>query len=63
MAQLTVNLAAIVLAGVVTLFVQRKLYQRRRRAHLSDRAREEGGLPVGRSRRTKPAAGDPAAKV
>ena len=35
-----VNLAAIVLAGIVTLFIQRKLYMRRRRAHLHDEARE-----------------------
>ena len=52
--QLGVNLTAIVMAGVVTLFVQRKLYQRRRRAHLHDEAREAGGLPVGRSRHEKP---------
>jgi uncharacterized hydrophobic protein (TIGR00271 family) len=50
-AQLAVNLSAILLAGIVTLFIQRKLYQRRRRAHLHDEARELAGLPVGRSRR------------
>ena len=55
MTQLAVNLAAIMLAGIVTLFIQRKLYQRRRRAHLHDEAREAAGLPVGRSRREKPA--------
>lgn len=49
--QLAVNLSAILLAGIVTLFIQRKLYQRRRRAHLYDQAREVAGLPVGRSRR------------
>ncbi len=49
--QLVVNLTAILVAGIVTLFIQRKLYQRRRRAHLHDEAREAGGLPVGRSRR------------
>ena len=54
MAQLGVNLTAIVTAGVITLFVQRKIYQRRRRAHLHDEAREAGGLPVGRSRHDKP---------
>ena len=54
MLQLSVNLAAIVLAGVVTLFIQRKLYQRRRRRHLSDASREAGGLPVGRSLKSKP---------
>ncbi len=47
--QLAVNLGAIVLAGVITLFVQRKLYQRRRRAHLRDKSRAAAGLPVGHS--------------
>ena len=51
--QLSVNLLAIFLAGVATLFVQRKLYQRRRRSHLHDAAREAGGLPVGESRRAR----------
>ncbi len=50
MLQLTVNLAAILLAGVGTLFVQRKLYMRRRVDHLRDDAREKAGLPLGRSR-------------
>jgi uncharacterized hydrophobic protein (TIGR00271 family) len=49
MAQLAVNLVAILLAGVTTLFVQRKVYQRRRRSHLHDDSRAAGGLPVGRS--------------
>jgi uncharacterized hydrophobic protein (TIGR00271 family) len=51
MEQLAANLTMICLAGIITLFIQRKLYQRRRRAHLQDEAREAGGLPVGRSRR------------
>ena len=51
MAQLAANLAGILVAGITTLFVQRKLYQRRRIAHLHDEAREAAGLPVGRSRR------------
>ncbi|MDP9228342.1 MAG: DUF389 domain-containing protein [Actinomycetota bacterium] len=51
--QLAVNLAGIFAAGIVTLFIQRKLYQRRRRAHLDDAAREAAGLPVGESRRAK----------
>jgi uncharacterized hydrophobic protein (TIGR00271 family) len=50
-AQLAVNLTAIVLAGIVTLFIQRKIYQRRRRAHLHEEAREAAGLPIGHSRR------------
>jgi uncharacterized membrane protein len=51
MAQLAANLAGILIAGIGTLYIQRKLYQRRRRAHLHDQAREAAGLPVGRSRR------------
>jgi uncharacterized hydrophobic protein (TIGR00271 family) len=46
MAQLTVNLTAIFLAGVTTLWVQRQLYERRRRDHLGDDARAVAGLPV-----------------
>jgi len=50
-AQLAINLGAIVTAGVAVLFVQRRLYVRRRRAHLGDAAREAAGLPLGHSRR------------
>jgi uncharacterized hydrophobic protein (TIGR00271 family) len=46
MAQLAVNLTAIVLAGVATLFVQRRLYERRRRRHLGGDARAAAGLPA-----------------
>jgi uncharacterized hydrophobic protein (TIGR00271 family) len=53
--QLLVNLTAIVAAGLLTLFIQRRIYQRRRRAHLNDQAREAGGLPIGQSRRANPA--------
>jgi uncharacterized hydrophobic protein (TIGR00271 family) len=35
-AQLAINLSAIVLAGVVTLYVQRRFYQRRLRLHLAE---------------------------
>jgi uncharacterized hydrophobic protein (TIGR00271 family) len=56
MEQLVVNLGAIFLAGVVTLFVQRRLYMRRRRKHLEHEAREIAGLPLGRSRRESGAA-------
>jgi uncharacterized hydrophobic protein (TIGR00271 family) len=45
MEQLSVNLTAILVAGVATLFIQRKLYQRRRREHLHDPVREAAGLP------------------
>jgi len=37
MAQLTVNLTAIVLAGIGTLWIQRRLYDRRRRNHVMER--------------------------
>ena len=56
MAQLSLNLSAIILAGVLTLFIQRRLYVRRRRRHLSEaEAREAAGLPMGRSRRAEKA--------
>ncbi len=48
-AQLSVNLAMIVLAGVGTLYLQRRLYRRRRIRHLSDPDRERAALPLGRS--------------
>ncbi|HEV3002497.1 MAG TPA: TIGR00341 family protein [Solirubrobacteraceae bacterium] len=51
--QLAINVAAILGAGVLTLFVQRTVYRRRRVRHLSDEARRAAGLPVGRSRRVK----------
>jgi hypothetical protein len=46
MAQLAVNLTAIVLAGIATLSVQRRLYERRRQRHLGDGARAVAGLPT-----------------
>jgi uncharacterized hydrophobic protein (TIGR00271 family) len=49
--QLAVNLAGIVAAGVLTLFVQRRYYVARRRKHLMDPVRTEAGLPLGRSMR------------
>jgi uncharacterized hydrophobic protein (TIGR00271 family) len=49
--QLGINLAAITLAGIVTLFIQRRWYVARRRKHLMDPARQAAGLPMGRSRR------------
>jgi uncharacterized hydrophobic protein (TIGR00271 family) len=49
--QLGLNLGGIVLAGVVTLFIQRRWYVMRRRKHLRDPARGAAGLPVGRSAR------------
>ncbi len=53
-AQLGVNLAAIVIAGVVTLFLQRRWYVMRRVRHLGDPARGAAGLPIGRSGRGSP---------
>ena len=52
MGQLSLNLAAIVLAGIGTLYIQRRLYIRRRRKHLREEgARGAAGLPIGRSKR------------
>lgn len=51
LAQLGVNLTMILVAGSGTLLLQRLLYRRRRREHLSDRSRLAAGLPLGRSRR------------
>jgi uncharacterized hydrophobic protein (TIGR00271 family) len=48
--QLAINLAGIVLAGVGTLYLQRRYYVSRRLKHLRDPAREAAGLPIGRSR-------------
>jgi len=50
-AQLAINVFSILAAGVLTLWLQRLLYRRRRIRHLHDEAREAAGLPVGRSRR------------
>ena len=52
MLQLSINLVAIVLAGVTTLFVQRRLFERRRRRHLGDGTRAVAGLSAeGRKQR------------
>jgi uncharacterized hydrophobic protein (TIGR00271 family) len=53
-AQLGINLLAIVVAGVLTLFVQRRYYVARRRKHLMDPSRTAAGLPIGRSMRGGP---------
>jgi uncharacterized hydrophobic protein (TIGR00271 family) len=44
MAQLGINLGSILLAGTLTLAVQKALYQRRRAQHLRDPARALAGL-------------------
>jgi uncharacterized hydrophobic protein (TIGR00271 family) len=49
--QLAINLSGIVVAGVITLFIQRRYYIARRRRHLQDPHRAAAGLPVGRSAR------------
>jgi uncharacterized hydrophobic protein (TIGR00271 family) len=50
MAQLIVNVTAILLAGGLTLAFQRHLYVRRRRRHLGDGTRSAARLPEGRGR-------------
>lgn len=49
--QLSVNLVMLVLAGVLTLWVQRRVYLKRRRKHLNEPYRAAAGLPLGRARR------------
>jgi uncharacterized hydrophobic protein (TIGR00271 family) len=44
-AQLAVNVAMILLAGVATLAIQRRLYLRRRKDHLRENSRRAAGLP------------------
>lgn len=51
--QLSINLAAIFAAGLVTLLYQRRVYMRRRRVHLSESSRKRAGLPLGSSRRAE----------
>jgi uncharacterized hydrophobic protein (TIGR00271 family) len=53
MAQLSLNLTGILIAGIATLYLQRRLYVRRRIKHLDSEARELAGLPLGRSRRAR----------
>ena len=53
MAQLSINLVGIVLAGIGTLFLQRWLYTRRRQRHLGDDSRVAAGLP-GSEREARP---------
>jgi uncharacterized hydrophobic protein (TIGR00271 family) len=55
--QLALNLVGIVLAGSLTLYVQRRLYMRRRVRHLSDPSRASAGLPIGHSSRQPPKRG------
>ena len=54
-AQLGINLLGIVVSGVLTLYLQRRLYVIRRRRHLTHPARRKAGLPEGRSARAEEA--------
>jgi uncharacterized hydrophobic protein (TIGR00271 family) len=52
--QLSINLVTIIVAGIGTLYLQRRLYKKRRLKHIREPgAREAAGLPVGRSRRDR----------
>jgi uncharacterized membrane protein len=51
-AQLAINLTSIVLAGVLTLFIQRTYYVRRRHKHLSDPG-AHGRRPAHRAQRSQ----------
>lgn len=51
MQQLALNLGAIFLACIGTLYLQRRLYLRRRAAHLDSPGRREAGLPPDRAQR------------
>jgi uncharacterized hydrophobic protein (TIGR00271 family) len=48
MAQLVVNLTGIVVAGILTLWLQRGIFERRRHKHLGDHSRVAAGLSDGR---------------
>jgi len=48
--QLSVNITMILMAGVLTLFIQRRVYLARREEHLNATYRRSAGLPLGRSR-------------
>jgi uncharacterized hydrophobic protein (TIGR00271 family) len=45
MTQLSINLIGIVVAGIATLYVERRLFERRRSRHLADGTRAAAGLP------------------
>ena len=48
MTQLSLNLVGIVMAGITTLYIERRLFERRRRRHLEDGTRAAAGLPAER---------------
>jgi hypothetical protein len=45
MAQLGINLGSIIVSGSAVLYVQRRLYIRRKARHLTDPERSAAGLP------------------
>jgi uncharacterized hydrophobic protein (TIGR00271 family) len=47
--QFVLNLTGIMVAGTLTLYIQRRFYVARRVRHLSDPSRAEAGLPLGQS--------------
>jgi uncharacterized hydrophobic protein (TIGR00271 family) len=51
LSQLLINLGALILAGIATLYTQRRVYIARRAKHLKDPARRAAGLPSERVRR------------
>ena len=54
LAQLAINVAGILAAGILTLWIQRRFYRARRLRHLRDEeSREAAGLPVGVSATTR----------
>lgn len=52
--QLSVNLVMLVVAGLLTLYIQRRLYVSRREKHLHAPYRRAAGLPLGRTREPGP---------
>jgi uncharacterized hydrophobic protein (TIGR00271 family) len=52
-AQLLINLSAIVIGGVGTLLIQRTVFERRRRAHRAEASRAAGDLPIERRGRIR----------
>lgn len=50
-AQLAINLSAIVISGVLTLRIQNRVFERRRRHHRADHARAAAGLSTDRPQR------------
>ena len=54
LAQLGINIGSILVAGTVVLFLQRALYDRRRKRHLADPERRAAGLPLTRRSQATP---------